>query len=98
AGGHVAISAERLESSVQIAVTDTGVGIPEDEQDQLFTRFFRSSTTTNEAIQGTGLGLVIVKGIVDHHGGTIDVRSVPGTGTTIVVTLPTAPTAGRTAA
>ncbi|MDX6690490.1 MAG: hypothetical protein QOG15_1947 [Solirubrobacteraceae bacterium] len=88
-GGQVTISAECVGDDLQIAVTDTGVGIPADEQDQLFTRFFRSSTTTREAIQGTGLGLVIVKGIVDHHGGHIDVHSVPGTGTRIVVTLPT---------
>ncbi len=91
-GGSVTISAERAGEHVQIAVTDTGVGIPEEEQDQLFTRFFRSSTTTKEAIQGTGLGLVIVKGIVDHHGGTIVVSSTPGTGTRIVVTLPIAST------
>lgn len=87
-GGRVTISADRVGSTLQIAVTDTGVGIPRDEQDQLFTRFFRSSTTTREAIQGTGLGLVIVKGIVEHHGGQIDVQSEPGKGTRIVVTLP----------
>ncbi|MDQ3677745.1 MAG: ATP-binding protein, partial [Actinomycetota bacterium] len=96
-GGRVTISAECIGESVQIAVADTGVGIPEDEQEQLFTRFFRSSTSTKQAIQGTGLGLVIVKGIVDHHGGTIDVSSAPGTGTTIIVMLPTVD-AARTAA
>ena len=64
--------------------------IPLDEQDKLFTRFFRSSTTANAATQGTGLGLVIVKSIVEHHGGTIDVQSTPGEGTSVIVTLPTA--------
>ena len=89
-GGRVTISAQRYGECVRIAVADTGVGIPLDEQDKLFTRFFRSSTTANAATQGTGLGLVIVKSIVEHHGGTIDVQSTPGEGTSVIVTLPTA--------
>ena len=61
--------------------TDTGIGIPEAEQDRLFQRFFRSSTATEQAIPGTGLGLVISRAIAEAHGGTIDVRSQTGAGT-----------------
>ena len=64
------------------------MGIPEDEQSKLFTRFFRSSTATERAIQGTGLGLTIVKAIVAMHGGRISVESVHQRGTTVTVSLP----------
>ena len=73
-----------------LVVRDSGVGIPSDEVDQLFTRFFRSSTATSRAIQGTGLGLSIVQGIVDQHGGEVGLRSDEGRGTTVTVTIPTA--------
>ena len=75
---------------VAITVADTGVGIPEDEQGQLFERFFRASTATRDAIPGTGLGLAIVRSIVEAHGGTVAVRSAIGEGTTFVVSLPLA--------
>ena len=87
-GGSVTLEARRHGDDIVFRVRDTGVGIPEDEQDRLFTRFFRSSTATSLAIQGTGLGLVIVKQIVEQHGGTIAVTSAPGQGTTVTVTLP----------
>jgi signal transduction histidine kinase len=64
------------------------VGIPVEEQDRLFERFFRSSTATKQAIPGTGLGLTIAKAIVERHGGTIDVESAAGKGTTMRVRLP----------
>ncbi len=73
---------------VRIIVTDYGIGIPEDEQDQLFASFFRASNITNENIPGNGLGLFIVKRIVDTHGGHISVDSTEGIGTTVKVTLP----------
>jgi PAS domain S-box-containing protein len=92
-GGTVTLEARRHDDDVVLRVRDTGVGIPEDEQDRLFTRFFRSSTATSLAIQGTGLGLVIVKQIVEQHGGTITVASAPGQGTTVTVILPAGDTA-----
>lgn len=73
---------------VEIAVTDHGLGIPEDEQRHLFSRFFRSSVAEQNAIQGTGLGLAIVAGIVHGHGGTVGVVSRPGEGTTMTVRIP----------
>jgi PAS domain S-box-containing protein len=91
AEGTVSVGAERIGERVQFVVSDTGMGIPEHEQAQLFTRFFRSSIATENAIPGTGLGLVIVKHIVEGHGGTISVASKVGEGTTVTVSLPLQP-------
>ncbi len=85
--GVVEVSAHVNEHLV-ITVSDTGIGIPLDEQGQLFTRFFRSRTAHEHAIQGTGLGLAIVATIVDRHEGHIEVESAEGVGTTVTVTLP----------
>ncbi len=73
-----------------LAVSDTGIGIPADELENVFVRFFRSSNVRPDAIQGTGLGLAIVRSIVESHHGRIDVQSEPGVGTTFTVTLPVA--------
>ncbi|MFB9315096.1 ATP-binding protein [Nocardioides plantarum] len=97
-GGHVRCSVSRtaesegqgLGSFARIEVSDDGVGIPEDEQPQLFTRFFRSSTAETHQIQGTGLGLHIVATIVREHHGRIGVRSQHQQGSTFTVDLPTA--------
>jgi PAS domain S-box-containing protein len=93
-GGKVTVTARQRDGAAVIAVSDTGIGIPAEEQSRLFTRFFRSSTATEKAIQGTGLGLVIVKNIVDQHRGGITVESAPGEGTTVTVTLPLIAPAG----
>jgi signal transduction histidine kinase len=71
-----------------LTVTDTGMGISEEDQEQLFTRFFRSTAATEQAIQGTGLGLSIVHSIVTQHGGAVSVDSATGRGTRITVLLP----------
>ena len=94
-GGTVTLAAERTAGDVRFVVSDTGLGIPEPEQQRLFTRFFRSSVATARAIPGTGLGLVIVKGIVDAHGGTLRVQSALGAGTTVTISLPLRPGAAR---
>jgi signal transduction histidine kinase len=73
-----------------LEVEDTGVGIPQGEQGRLFERFFRSSTATENAIPGTGLGLTITKAIVERHGGTIEVDSRENSGTVVRVSLPLA--------
>ena len=87
-GGRVELQLRALSENTEIVISDTGMGIPEHEQSKLFTRFFRSSTATERAIQGTGLGLTIVKAIVALHGGRIDVESAPQHGTTVTVSLP----------
>ena len=89
-GGRVVVRASVDGDEVVLEVSDEGMGIPMDEQEKLFSRFFRSSAAQERAIQGTGLGLVIVKSIVENHHGRIDVRSLPGDGTTFTVRLPTA--------
>ncbi|WP_299954542.1 cell wall metabolism sensor histidine kinase WalK [uncultured Modestobacter sp.] len=71
-----------------LSVSDTGVGIPSGEQGQLFTSFFRASTARRNAVPGVGLGLTITKAITTAHGGTLDVSSVEGRGTTFTLTLP----------
>jgi signal transduction histidine kinase len=74
-----------------IQVEDTGIGIPPVDQERLFQRFFRSSTATEQAIPGTGLGLVISKAIAEAHGGSISMRSETGVGTCFTVRLPLEP-------
>lgn len=93
-GGEVLMRARRSGDTLEFTVSDNGVGIPVDEQARLFTRFFRSSVATRMAIQGTGLGLVIVKRIVEAHGGTISISSSPDVGTTVTVRIPAGDVAG----
>jgi PAS domain S-box-containing protein len=87
-GGVVDVRVSGNADTVVIEVSDTGVGIPAAEQRQLFTRFFRASTATSRAIPGIGLGLTIVKAIVDAHRGTVSVTSSEGNGTTFRICLP----------
>ncbi|MFK4100126.1 ATP-binding protein [Streptomyces sp. NPDC019531] len=87
-GGKVSVRAEREDGEVILSVSDTGIGIPEKEQEKLFQRFFRASNATDAAIPGTGLGLTIVRTIVANHGGETRVRSQEGRGTTITARLP----------
>ena len=75
--------------SIRIVLSDSGIGIPKDDIPRLFTEFFRASNVKN--VIGTGLGLTIVKEIVDQHGGQIQVESEEGLGTTFVIHLPYAP-------
>ncbi|GAB2882158.1 ATP-binding protein [Nocardioides pacificus] len=96
-GGRIKIRAEQLVDAVELSVSDTGLGIPPDEQGLLFTRFFRSSIAEEHAIQGSGLGLSIAATIVELHGGTIEVTSAPGEGSTFRVVLPQASPVRRTA-
>ena len=90
AGGQIEVVGRRDGGDAVISVRDTGIGVPLAEQHNLFTRFFRSSLSQQGATQGTGLGLFIVKQIVDGHGGTVEATSKPGEGTTITVRLPLA--------
>jgi PAS domain S-box-containing protein len=89
-GGTVAFGVGIDNDHAVITVSDTGIGIPADEQDELFQRFFRASTAQARQIQGTGLGLSIVSAIVTGHGGTIEVQSGHMQGSTFIVRLPLA--------
>src|SRR3954454_10091565 len=93
AGGRVTICVRRCTSPdgtplAQLSVSDTGIGIPAGEQGRLFTRFFRASTAKRSAVAGVGLGLSITKAITTAHGGTLDLASAEGQGTTFMLTLP----------
>jgi signal transduction histidine kinase len=86
-GGRVAVHAERRNGGVHISVRDEGLGIPEEQQGRIFTKFFRGDAGAT-GITGTGLGLAVSRQIVEAHGGKIGFDSDPGAGTTFWVELP----------
>ena len=88
AGGSVVARVFAEDGSGVIEVEDTGIGIPEAEQDRLFQRFFRASTATDQAIPGTGLGLAITRAIAEAHDGRITFRSEAGRGTCFRLEIP----------
>jgi signal transduction histidine kinase len=87
-GGEVVVSIREEGEDLVLSVSDTGIGIPRQEQRELFNRFFRASNARTASIPGTGLGLTIVRNIVANHDGEVTVRSEPGEGTTVTVRLP----------
>ncbi len=86
--GVISISGKPGPTHLELSVSDTGIGIPPEDLSQLFTEFFRADNPINRERKGTGLGLVLVKRIVEAHGGRIGVASNVGTGTTFTFTLP----------
>ncbi len=91
--GVFASKAEGGSDAVEIRVADRGPGIPEHEQRRIFDPFFRGARAIKDQIHGTGLGLSLVKRIVEAHGGSIRVRSAPMRGTEFIVRIPAAPEA-----
>lgn len=87
-GGRIQLSANAKATSVVLKVQDNGVGIPAEELSRVFDRFHRVKTSQGQEGRGTGLGLSIAKSIIEAHGGTIEVESTLGEGTTIQITLP----------
>jgi len=87
-GGEVTVSAEGDEEYIVINISDTGIGIPDKEQDKIFDEFYRATNARKTERDGTGLGLSIVKYIVERHGGEIQVQSEEGSGTTFTLKLP----------
>jgi PAS domain S-box-containing protein len=87
-GGTIAVSAGREEQYAVITVRDQGVGIPAEELPHIFERFYRATNIPEGSISGLGLGLYLVRALIEMHGGTVDVRSVVGEGTTFRVRLP----------
>ena len=88
AEGTVTVRALHDNGEAVLEVADTGMGIPEGEQNALFVRFFRATNAIRRAVPGTGLGLAICHKIVDNHGGTIMVDSIENVGTTVTVRIP----------
>jgi signal transduction histidine kinase len=87
-GGEVEVTAGGQGSTVVMAVRDTGIGIPPELQARVFDRFFRGQQAGTEHISGSGLGLSLVRAVVDNHGGSVWLESQPHAGTTFYVALP----------
>ena len=90
----VSVSRRRVGDTVEIAVTDRGIGIAPQHQTRVFERFFRVDPARSRATGGTGLGLAIVKHVVANHGGHVRLWSSPGTGSTFTMCLPARGTEG----
>jgi len=87
-GGDVSVALSTQNGSARIVVTDSGIGIPSADQPRIFDRFYRVDKARSRALGGAGLGLSIAKWIVEAHGGTISVESMPNQGSEFIVELP----------
>ncbi|MDJ1114970.1 sensor histidine kinase [Microbacterium dauci] len=87
-GAQVGIGVREADDTVEIAVADHGIGIHEDDQQRIFERFYRADQARSRRTGGTGLGLSIVKHAVQRHGGTVELWSRPGRGSTFTIRLP----------
>jgi two-component system sensor histidine kinase SenX3 len=90
-GSSVVVSATGHDAAVDISVTDRGIGIPANELDRIFERFYRVDPARHRSTGGTGLGLSVVKHVAASHGGEVRVWSVEGQGSTFTLTLPRKP-------
>jgi signal transduction histidine kinase len=86
--GHVDVSVTSLNGMIEVAVTDTGCGIPAEDVPHVFDRFYRSAEVKRSGIKGHGLGLAFAKEVAEAHGGSIEVTSTVGRGSRFRVTLP----------
>jgi len=87
-GGRVELAVDAEGETVHLSVRDTGAGISPEQLPRIFEKFFQADNQGAASAKGTGLGLAISKGIVEAHGGSIAVRSTPGSGTTFVIVMP----------
>lgn len=87
-GGSVALAVTRAKDAVLLKVKDSGIGIPKDQLPRIFNKFFRADNALLFQTSGTGLGLYVVKNVVDAHGGTVALESTEGKGTTVIISLP----------
>jgi len=87
-GGQVAVTAGQRGDGVELSVSDTGIGIAPEDQAAVFEEFRQVGGPRTQVLEGTGLGLALAKRFVELHGGTIDVQSTVGRGTTFTFTLP----------
>ncbi len=86
--GKITVTAKKDSSNLVVSVADTGMGIPEDQKDKIFTKLFRADNVRKTSTEGTGLGLYIVKSILKSTGGEVSFTSKEGKGTTFVVKIP----------
>ena len=94
----VIVTATVGSESVRVGVKDRGIGIKSEDQTRLFKKFQRIPDPSSRRTAGTGLGLYIVKGLVELHGGTVDVETAYGKGSTFYFTLPLVPESARASA
>jgi signal transduction histidine kinase len=87
-GGSVLVDLHKKNDLIEFKITDTGLGIADEDQNHIFERFFKGDKSRGPLIKGNGLGLSIVKGIIDVHHGTINVQSKLGKGTIFAISLP----------
>ncbi|MFH1034098.1 MAG: response regulator [Pseudomonadota bacterium] len=87
-GGRIRVWARQEGAELQVGFEDSGYGIAQEDQEKIFLRFFRVKDPNTRHIVGTGLGLPIVKRVVEEHGGQVRVQSQPGQGSTFIVSLP----------
>jgi len=87
-GGRITVAAREREGQIQVSVADTGEGIPAKDLPLIFERFYRVDRSRTRKTGGSGLGLTIAKRLVEAHGGTIEVKSEAGKGSTFTFTLP----------
>jgi len=86
--GDIKIALKLIPGFLEVAVKDSGIGIPDADKSRIFSKFFRSANVVKMETEGSGLGLFIVKNIIEKHGGKINLASVEGQGTEVVFTLP----------
>jgi signal transduction histidine kinase len=89
-GGNVVINSAVMGKFLNVSIKDTGIGIPDDQKEQVFKKFFRAQNAVKMETVGSGLGLFIAKQIIERHGGKIWFESKQGEGTTFYITLPLA--------
>jgi signal transduction histidine kinase len=90
-GGQVTLAAYSRDEFIEVQVADTGIGIPEDQLERIFDKFYQLDSSITRAYSGMGLGLAIAREIIQLHGGTIWAESKPGTGSIFHFTLPKTP-------
>ena len=86
--GHITLSAEVVESSLEMRVQDSGPGVASDDLDKIFERFYRTEISRTREDGGSGLGFAIAKSIVEKHNGSIWAESQPGHGLTVIIRIP----------
>lgn len=87
-GGMIRVTAEAAEHDIKIKIKDTGIGIPAEDLPHIFEPFYRVDRSRSRAVGGAGLGLSLVRDIVEKHGGKIEIKSIPGEWTEITVVFP----------
>jgi signal transduction histidine kinase len=89
-GGRINVTIARYNGGARVSIADTGIGIAPEDLPKIFVKFYQASNVSKSGIKGTGLGLALVKALVEGHGGTVSVSSTLSVGSTFVVDLPAA--------